>query len=283
MIEALEQRQLLTAAPHVVYSSVHEGSQFPFLAAFITIRFDKTLRPLDSSDFVLTLGDAAGPAVPLTAWSYDAPTDTLSLEYDSAANNAYTLRLISGDGHFEATDGTDLDGDYAAGTLPSGDGTPGGDFTVDFSMTSTAIDAPPPPPRELVANSLSGHEIELSWWVDNQAEYGQVVERSEGDGPFQEIGRLQGGGPGEVVHYDDTTATPGTTYRYRTRIIKYDHQGILFYSDPSNEVVGEVLPPNLCPAGHALGGTTWHPPGLADQCQRHGLLYACHRPGRRHA
>ncbi len=83
------------------------------------------------------------------AVSFNAATDTLSVSYAHLVEGLYTLRLLSGDnspatGALKDIAGNDLDGEptgAAADQTPTGDGTPGGDYWVDFTVDRGTIEA----------------------------------------------------------------------------------------------------------------------------------------------
>lgn len=74
---------------------------------------------------------------------------------------------------------------------------------------------------------------------------GAVVERAEGDGPFEPVTGPRGGTEYEGVStLLDPTAEPGKTYRYRARQVGYvDDVRVL--SPPSDEAVAQLLPSDL--------------------------------------
>ena len=121
--------------PIVVTSSVLEGDVLSSSGLTYTVQFDEDLDAtnLDAADVVLT-GQASG-AQTATGFNYDALTSTLTVDYQGLVDDQYTLTLVSGDGAIEDLAGHDLDGEAAVlGTVPSGDGTAGGDFVVNFSV-----------------------------------------------------------------------------------------------------------------------------------------------------
>ena len=137
------------------------GDQFVY-----TAQFDEALlaAELGAEDVELT-GAHSGIRLP-GSFSYDPGTSTLQLSYDDLPDDNYSLRLISGDGAFEDLAGNDLDGEPVGFPLPpnlSGDGMPGGDFSVNFD--TDLIVSPLPTPLEPQAPlgswvyeaALSGH------------------------------------------------------------------------------------------------------------------------------
>ena len=90
---------------------------------------------LDLGD-VLLIGENTGKQR-IESLSYDPATYTLKILFPLLTDDNYLLRLLSGDRQFEDLVGWNLDGEAPGGPLPpglSGDGQPGGDFTVAFTM-----------------------------------------------------------------------------------------------------------------------------------------------------
>ncbi len=129
----------------VMASSLQEGDAVAVGALTATMKFNKELRTaeLDTADVVL-LGDETGQYQP-DVFQYDAASATLSLQFADLPEDGYTLTLTSGDGGFEDTAGSNLDGEPVSFPLPpniSGDGVPGGDFVVRFFTDRDAAQAP---------------------------------------------------------------------------------------------------------------------------------------------
>ena len=126
--------------PRVVATSVAPGDVVAPGVLVYTARFSEPLiaANLDKTDFVLT-GRTRGK-IDATSFTYDAVTSTLAITFPALADDLYTLTLLSGDTRLEDLFGNDLDGEMA-GPLPpqgSGNGVPGGDFTVPFSVDPSA-------------------------------------------------------------------------------------------------------------------------------------------------
>ncbi|MBN2474707.1 MAG: pre-peptidase C-terminal domain-containing protein [Pirellulales bacterium] len=127
--------------PRLIASSLLQDQAVVGDTLDLTVQFDEPLdaSALDPSDVEL-LGLHTGPLDP-DALLYDPTDSTLTLRYSGLADDDYTLTLFSGDGRFEDRAGNDLDGErHATMTVPSGDGLPGGNFTVGFR-----VDLPPQP------------------------------------------------------------------------------------------------------------------------------------------
>jgi methionine-rich copper-binding protein CopC len=79
-----------------------------------------------------------------TAVRYDLPTETFHADFAALADGDYTLTLFSGTNAFEDEAGNDLDGEAIGpnpdGTL-TGDGTPGGNYTRNFSVDAAVSPA----------------------------------------------------------------------------------------------------------------------------------------------
>ncbi|MCH8923500.1 MAG: pre-peptidase C-terminal domain-containing protein, partial [Planctomycetes bacterium] len=136
-----------TTGPRVISSSVGEGDTVLGGELTATIRFDELLNEatLGAADVVL-IGALTG-AHAADVFSYDGPSSTLTLGYNSLLDDNYTLTLTSGDGAFEDSLGNDLDGEPLVFPLPpnvSGDGVPGGDFVVNFSLDLEITPFPTP-------------------------------------------------------------------------------------------------------------------------------------------
>ena len=148
------QFQLDSTAPRVISSSIHEGDTAAGGTLIYTAEFDDELNAasLDASD-VLLVGQLSGSHSP-ASFQYDSLTSTLTLQYEGLPEDQFTLTLLSGSGRFEDSLGRALDGERdSTTTVPSGDGTPGGNFVVDF-VTDFGI-APYPTPLTPVAPSGS--------------------------------------------------------------------------------------------------------------------------------
>lgn len=140
--------------PSIVGSSIQQGDLLPAGQLIYTVVFDQSLRfeELDTTDVVLT-GAIAGQ-IEAVALDYNPETFTVTVEFPALGEGDYSLRLISGDGHFEDSAGNDLDGEPTAfpiGPNISGDGLAGGDFVVEFA-TEIDVMAIPGPAEEVLPN-----------------------------------------------------------------------------------------------------------------------------------
>ena len=74
--------------------------------------------------------------------AYDTITEVFTAEFEPLPEGNYELRLISGNGAFEDEVGNDLDGDPlgpAPDGTPTGDGNPGGDYVVEFTIDINGV------------------------------------------------------------------------------------------------------------------------------------------------
>lgn len=124
-------------APRVVETSIDAGDVLPVGASEFVVRFNEALATgsLDPSDVAL-VGENTGRQR-VQSLTYDSASSTLKILFPVLADDRYVLRLLSGDRHFEDLVGWDLDGETPAGPLPpgvSGNGQPGGDFELAFTV-----------------------------------------------------------------------------------------------------------------------------------------------------
>lgn len=135
--------------PRVIASSIQPGGIVSGGLLTYTVQFDEPLAAgnLDSNDvslYELKTGSFLQPLV----FNYDAGSSTLTLQYSGLSEGLYQLTLGSGDGSFEDVAGNDLDGEIFAtpiGPNTSGDGVPGGSFTLQFFAEEPAPVAIPTP------------------------------------------------------------------------------------------------------------------------------------------
>jgi mono/diheme cytochrome c family protein len=143
---ATNDTQTSSAAIRVSSVSPLPGSTVTTLPASITVAFDRELNAttVDATTFKLERsgGDGVfgnGNDVTITPASVTVPpanthTAAMSLAGAASANDTYRITL-SGSGAVKILDlsGNALDGEYT-GTLPSGNGTAGGDFVATFTV-----------------------------------------------------------------------------------------------------------------------------------------------------
>jgi subtilase family serine protease/methionine-rich copper-binding protein CopC/type 1 glutamine amidotransferase len=173
--------------PRVETSSVLEGDSLAPGRFVYNATFNKELdiTVLDASDVAL-VGAATGLHSPVSGgFEYDLDTDTLTVDFGDLPEDAYTLRLFSGDGRFEDVAGNGLDGEPdPTTTVPSGDGFVGGDFVVHFGVDVTGIrEIPVPlaakfPLGSLIydppANGVIGPAVDVDAWT-MEVDSGQTI------------------------------------------------------------------------------------------------------------
>ncbi|MEE8450487.1 MAG: pre-peptidase C-terminal domain-containing protein [Thermoguttaceae bacterium] len=168
--------------PRVIASSVVRDSVVSWGTFVYTARFDEELNAsvLDASDVEL-VGGHSGTHEP--AWFHYSPmTSTLTVAYAHLPDDVYTLSLHSGDTGFEDLAGNDLDGEPdPATTIPSGDGTAGGDFVVTFSADGDLFRYPgpleaKPPWGSLIYDPMASGFIETAQPKDSTDRGGKSVD-----------------------------------------------------------------------------------------------------------
>src|SRR5262249_38465783 len=137
-----------TTAPWVVGSSVQEGAVLaPGTLSYVATFNEPMLAGnLTADDFSL-LGTIKNVTYTPTSFTFSADGTQVTLNYAGLPEDNYTLTLISGNGRFEDLAGFDLDGEPVAWPIPpnkSGNGTPGGNFFVHFSMDNPTSAFPTP-------------------------------------------------------------------------------------------------------------------------------------------
>ncbi|MBN2474704.1 MAG: hypothetical protein JXB62_08850, partial [Pirellulales bacterium] len=148
-----------TIPPRVVESLLLQGGMVPDCTLAYTARFDEQLDAthLDATNVSL-VGLLSGALAP-DLFEYDPTSSTLRLEYAGLPEDSFTLTLASGNGRLEDLVGNDLDGEPdPISTVPSGDGEPGGDFTVTF-CTDIDTDGAVPLATPLAARPPHGSSI----------------------------------------------------------------------------------------------------------------------------
>jgi PKD repeat protein len=102
------------------------------------------------------------------------------------------------------------------------------------------VNAPPPPSApSLLAASISGASVVLTWKDNSSNETAFYIERCEGTGCISFTGL--GGTSANVSTYTDSPVTAGTTYRYR--VTASNDGGFSSYSNIASIVVGVVNQP----------------------------------------
>ena len=141
-------------SPRVVSSSIVENDVKPIGSLTYTAVFSEDMETsvLDPSDFSLVGGWSGSHGAASLAWT-DART--VQLQFDGTAwEDQYTLTLSSAVGKFQDPAGNPLDGEpHTPFSLPSGNGTTGGDFLVHFTTDVVSAPFPTPLNREKPAGS----------------------------------------------------------------------------------------------------------------------------------
>ena len=137
----------------------------------VTATFDESMQPTTIRPTTMTLHGSVHEAINPRSVTYDEPTRTATMTlYGSlgGSSESYTLRLV-GSGNSPMTDAAlnALDGEYS-GSLPSGDGSAGGDFAATFVVDNQDSDgdgigdiddncpSTPNPTQEDLDNDASG-------------------------------------------------------------------------------------------------------------------------------
>jgi hypothetical protein len=124
------------AAPRVIGSSIQEGDVLPAGNLTYVVKFNQVMDAsrLNAADFLLH-GQYRNVDYAPASFAFDATDTVLTLTYAKLPDDAYTETLYSS-GFADAV-GLDLDGEPVAWPIPpneSGNGSPGGDFYVDFAL-----------------------------------------------------------------------------------------------------------------------------------------------------
>ena len=112
-----------------------------FTERLFTLRSARTGLKAPGTEDVLLLNTLTNVSVNPDRVEFDPNTLNFSAEFDGLDEGVYELRLVSGDGAFEDQVGNDLDGEpngAAADGTVTGNGTAGGDYTVQFFVDSVS-------------------------------------------------------------------------------------------------------------------------------------------------
>ncbi|MES9904705.1 MAG: pre-peptidase C-terminal domain-containing protein, partial [Sedimenticola sp.] len=120
-------------APTVIASTLSEGDVLGAGDLLVEIEFSETLAAdlLGSEDLVLV--DSDQDTYTADSFVYDSDSSVLSVGFTGLKDGSYTLILASGEQAARDPIGNLLDGAPST-SLPSGDGTPGDDYVVNFSV-----------------------------------------------------------------------------------------------------------------------------------------------------
>lgn len=119
-------------------------------------------------------------------------------------------------------------------------------MTVKSTSESIGINLPalPAAPSNLTGSIASPTRVNLTWRDNAGTEIGFVVERATGTGPFAQVGTAPARtGTGSNVTFADTTATVGSSYRYRVTAVN-----LAGPSGPSNVLSLDMTAPTA-PSG----------------------------------
>ncbi len=147
-IGAYEVSSLLTStAARIVNSSIQEGDLRGAGALNLSFAFSKPMRAanLDTGDFSLK-GNLLNVFYTPTVFAYAEGNTVLNFSYANLPEDQYTLTLLSDTGRFADAQGDDLDGEPNFPIPPnaSGNGVPGGNFAVTFSLDKLVSPFPTP-------------------------------------------------------------------------------------------------------------------------------------------
>ncbi|MES9903227.1 MAG: LEPR-XLL domain-containing protein [Sedimenticola sp.] len=121
------------APPTVISSSLPEGSVISPGDLQVEIGFSEDLDVVGLGAEDLVLMDAESNVHVTTDFSYDNATNTVTAFFADLGEGDYSLSAVSGLDAFHDLDGDLLDGAPST-SLPSGDGTSGDDYVVNFSV-----------------------------------------------------------------------------------------------------------------------------------------------------
>ncbi len=124
-----------TGAPRIIASSILQGAVVPAGTIYFTVQLDEPVRPnFTLNQFRLVAGSTL---INATNIYYAANVTTITGVFAGVSPGAYTLRITS----FLDAVAHPVDGErHPTNTVPSGNGTAGGNFEVDI----TVIDDPAP-------------------------------------------------------------------------------------------------------------------------------------------
>ncbi|TVS19950.1 MAG: hypothetical protein EA424_06450, partial [Planctomycetaceae bacterium] len=257
--------------PTVIASSIWEGDVVPPGSLVYQVQFSEELATADLGAEDVTLVDSiSGGSVAADAFEYDPGTSTATVTYDHVPEGNYTLTLLTSATAFRDRRGNLLDGSPSF-PLPSGDGTPGDPFVVDFQVDRTTDDFPVPlawvaPAGGLIhAGSVAG-VLNTTGDVDAftvDVDPGQTISLvlipQSGDPQARlellapddaSLGAADASAAGQTVYLQTLPAADGGTYRIQVSSLDgvgaYDLRVILnaaleeesWGGDPNNDLAG---------------------------------------------
>ncbi|HEY2415839.1 MAG TPA: S8 family serine peptidase, partial [Pirellulaceae bacterium] len=145
-------------SPTVIATSPAPGGTASPGALSYQVTFSEAMKAsnLSSDDFSL-VSNTLSTTYAVTSSSFNAAGTVLTLNYSNLPEDSYTLTLVAGatnGTNFTDAGGNALDGEFS-GTLPSGNGTAGGNFVVTFNLDAATVAFPTPlaakqPPGSLI-------------------------------------------------------------------------------------------------------------------------------------
>jgi hypothetical protein len=130
-------------SPRVIDSTIVSGATVSPGQLVYQVTFNETLATTDLGPEDFTLTAQGGLAVPAKAVIYDSIASIATVTFEELVENTYTLRIIS-----SLTGVRDLVGNLLDGSpsfpLPSGDGVPGDDFVLNFTVDAETTSLPTP-------------------------------------------------------------------------------------------------------------------------------------------
>lgn len=205
------------------------------------IRFNSREAPENKPALMIYSGSGMIPSPPtgLVAVAVDTGSIQLHWRDESEHELGFIIEQKQGDGSFQVRDTTGYNEiHYICKGLRSGTAYTFRIAALGFSgrsaytaeVTTSTIpvpEGPPLPPSGMVAYPVSTGKIDLEWSDLNTEEHFLVIERKEGDDPYQILDTLVAG----THMYSDFDVRPVTLYHYRI----YASNGY-FDSEPSPEV-----------------------------------------------
>ncbi len=141
-------------SPVVTASSIVTGETLTPGTLVYEVVFSEPLAPEDlGPEDVLLTEQLSGDSLTPDGFAYDPDTATVTVTYNDLAEGNYELVLTTSDTAFRDRRGNLLDGDPSF-PLPSGDGTPGDDFSLTFTADIDSSAYPIPLEPKLPLGSL---------------------------------------------------------------------------------------------------------------------------------
>ena len=217
-----------------------------------------------AGNWTLSVSDlVAGDEGTLNAWNLEltldldaiwlfsestAPTTTTLSWTNITSNSGYEIEISSGSGFSNiSTTSANINTFTAVDLAPNTSyrfrvrAVQGSSFS-NYSNESPVTTLPqlPEAPTNLTVQQLSSSSVLLNWDDNSTLEQGFVIERANDQGTFTEIDRVDA----NIIDYADETVESASSFSYR--VLSFNQTGL---SDPSNEVLIEVLNSSLPPSG----------------------------------